>query len=48
MRVVADMLANWWPNVILISKVRYQINVARFTLMYQFYHLTPERPSLTL
>ena len=43
MRVVTDVLANRWPNMILISKVCHQINVARFILMYQFYHQRPER-----
>lgn len=43
MRVVTDMLANWWPNMILISEVCYQVKVARFTLMYQFCHLRSDR-----
>lgn len=42
-RVVADVLANWWLNVILISKVHHQTNVARFALMCYFYHLRTER-----
>lgn len=40
---MTDMLANWWPNMILISEVCYQVKVARFTLMYQFCHLRSER-----
>lgn len=32
-RVVTDMLANWWLNMILISKVHRQINVAGFALI---------------
>lgn len=43
MRVVTDVLANWWPNMILISKVCHQINVARLTLLYQFCHLRLQR-----
>lgn len=32
-RVVTDVLGNWWLNMILISKVHHQINVAGFALI---------------